>query len=153
MLRKVAICVLLASPFLATGCGSSDDATSDEDKQAITKLVDEVNSATQAKDASAFCLIIQPSAVEETFHGIDRCVKETKPILEAAGDQPTLEVENIEVDGDVAKVSFKGGTGGEVNFVREGSQWYVPLTSEDAGAKAGEPSGGELPDPEDVSGS
>ena len=62
--------------------------TSEEDTQAITELVDDLNQATRDKDASAFCLIIQPSAVEETFLDIDRCVRETEPILEAAGDQP-----------------------------------------------------------------
>ena len=130
MLRKVAICAVLATAMVVVGCGSSGDETSEEDTQAITELVDDLNRATQEKDASAFCLIIQPSAVEETFLDIDRCVRETEPILEAAGEQPQLEIENIEVDGDLAKVTFTGSAGGEANFVKEDGRWFVPLTTE-----------------------
>ncbi|MDQ5894203.1 MAG: hypothetical protein QG596_464 [Actinomycetota bacterium] len=130
MLRKVAICAVLATTMVVAGCGSSGDETSEEDTRAITELVDDLNRATQEKDASAFCLIIQPSAVEETFLDIDRCVRETEPILEAAGDQPQLEIENIEVDGDLAKVTFTGSAGGEANFVKEDGRWFVPLTTE-----------------------
>lgn len=143
MLRKVAICALMATTLLAAGCGSSEDSPSEEDTQAINKLVADLNEATQEKDASAFCLLIQPSAVDETFHGIDQCVKETKPILKNATDQPVLEVEDIIVEGDQATVTFPQG---EANFVREGSQWYLPLTSNDLGTEPGEPSGGDLPD-------
>jgi hypothetical protein len=131
MLRKVAICALIASTLVAVGCGDSGDSTSDADTQAIKELVTKMNEATQARDASAFCLIMQPSAVEKTFHDIDRCVSETRPILKAAGKQPELEVESVEVDGDVATVQFAGDAGGEARFVREGSQWYVPLDTGD----------------------
>jgi len=121
---------------MASGCGSSDDSTSDADDQAIRELVSKLNQATQDKDASAFCLIMQPSAVDETFHDIDRCVSETKPILESAGKQPVLKVDTIEVDGDVANVTFAGGTGNEAKFVREDGQWYVPLDQGDVNADA-----------------
>jgi hypothetical protein len=134
MLRKVAICALAGAALMAPGCGSSDDSTSQADDQAIRELVTKLNDATQKQDASAFCLIMQPSAVDETFHDIDRCVSETKPILEAAGEQPVLKVDTIEVDGDVANVTFTGGTGSEAKFVREDGQWYVPLSQSDVGA-------------------
>lgn len=139
----------MATTLLAVGCGGSDGGTSEEDEQAITELVDKLNQATAAKDASALCLLVQPSGVEETFHGIDRCVSETKPILKAAGKQPELKIENIEIDGDTAKVTFEGSAGGETSFVKEDGQWFVPLVSNEAGVEAGEPSGGELPDPGD----
>ena len=127
MLRKVAISAILAAALLVAGCGDSEETTSDADIREIRELVTEVNAATKEKDASAFCLLIQPSAIEETFVDIDRCVRETKPILEQAGTQPTLEVEDVDVDGDLASVTFAGGTGTEATFVREGGQWYVPL--------------------------
>lgn len=136
MLRTVAICVLMATSLLAAGCGSSEDSTSEEDSQEITELVDRLNDAAREKDASEYCLIMQPSAVEETFHGIDRCVKETEAILEAAGEQPALTIEQIEVDGDVALVKFEGSAGSEARFVREEGQWYLPFgnETEDSGA-------------------
>ncbi|HRV59816.1 MAG: hypothetical protein KDB54_03750 [Solirubrobacterales bacterium] len=133
MLRKAAICALMATTLtctalVAAGCGGSDDSTSEEDNQAITDLVSKLNQATRDKDASEFCLIMQPSAVDETFHDIDRCVSETKPILQAAGKQPVLKVESIEVNGDIATVTFAGSSGNEAKFVREDGQWYVPLS-------------------------
>jgi hypothetical protein len=128
MLRKVAICALAGAALMVSGCGNSDDSTSQADDQAIRELVTKLNEATRKQDASAFCLIMQPSAVDETFHDIDRCVSETKPILEAAGKQPVLKVDTIEVDGDVANVTFTGGAGSEAKFVREDGQWYVPLS-------------------------
>jgi len=131
MLRKAAICALMVSALVVVGCGSSDDSTSDADVQAIKELVTKMNQATEDKDASAFCLIMQPSAVQKTFHDIDRCVSETKPILEAAGKQPVLKVEGVDVAGDVATVRFAGEAGGEAQFVKEGSQWYVPLDAGD----------------------
>lgn len=145
MLRTAATCVFLAAALLAGGCGSSDESTSEEDTRAINQLVADINEATSEKDASAFCLLIQPSAVEETFYDIDRCVAETRKILRTAGEQPALTVETVEVDGDVAKVTFSGGASGEANFVREGGRWYLPIEP-DAGAESGEPSGSELPD-------
>lgn len=139
MVRTAAICALVATALLAVGCGGSDESASEEDKQAITTLVDELNKATEAKDASELCLMMQPSGVEETFHGVDRCVKETNAILKAAGDQPELKVESIEIDGDLALVTFAGNAGGEVSFVREGSQWYLPLGSGEADAETDDP--------------
>lgn len=128
MLRNVAICALIGSATLVSACGGSDDSTSSEDSQAITELVAKLNQATQEKDASAFCLIMQPSAVEQTFHDIDRCVSETTPILKAAGDQGVLKIDTIEVNGDIAAVTFQGGTSREAKFVKEDGQWYVPLS-------------------------
>lgn len=126
----------MATTLLVAGCGGSDDESSAEDEQAITELVAELNEATRAKDASALCLMMQPSGVEATFNGIDRCVRETKAILKAAGEQPAVEVENIEIDGDQANVTFTGSASGPVSFVREGSQWYLPLSTDEAGVRA-----------------
>lgn len=142
MLRKAAICAMLGAALVSGGCGSSEDSTSEADEQEIRELVADVNRATAEKDASAFCLLIQPSAIEETFYDIDRCVSETRAILKQVGEQPKLTVESIEVDGDVATVQFSGSAGGAANFVREQGRWYVPLLN---GADAGEPAGSELP--------
>lgn len=144
MLRKAAICALLGTALLMGGCGSSDDSTSQADEQEIRELVADVNQATAEKDASAFCLLIQPSAIKETFYDIDRCVSETRAILDKVGEQPKLTVESIEVDGDVATVQFSGSAGGAANFVREQGRWYVPLLN---GTGAGGAAGSELPAP------
>lgn len=129
MLRRVVTCALLATAILAVGCGSSDDSDTEADEQKIRELVAKVNQATSEKDASAFCLLIQPSEIETTFHTIDRCVNETRKILREAGDQPQLEIETIAVDGDTATVQFVGRARGEAAFVRESEQWYLPLNA------------------------
>jgi len=131
MLRKVAICALTASALLVAGCGGSGDSTSEADDQAIHELVAKLNTATKDKNASEFCLLVQPSAIEKTFHDIDRCVSETKKILKTAGDQPVLKVDSITVDGDLASVYFEGDAGNSAMFVKEGGQWYVPLSQSD----------------------
>ncbi len=55
-------------------------------------------------------------------------MSETTPILKAAGDQGVLKVDTIEVNGDIAAVTFQGGTSREAKFVKEDGQWYVPLS-------------------------
>lgn len=143
MLREAAICALMTAALVTAGCGGSDDSASDEDTAAIEGLVTKLNAATSEKNASEFCLIMQPSAVDETFHGIDQCVRETRPILKSAGEQPELKVESVEVDGDVARVQISGSVGDEAIFVREGGQWYVPLNTRDVVDGTSESDGGE----------
>lgn len=134
MLRKALTCALLAAAVVAAGCGGSDESTSEADEGAIRELVTKVNEAAANKDASAFCLLFQPSGIEATFHDIDRCVSETRQILKNAGEQPELRVESIEVDGDQATVTFAGNTLTEYNVVKEGGHWYWPIDPGDVGA-------------------
>ncbi|MBN8867030.1 MAG: hypothetical protein J0H98_05715 [Solirubrobacterales bacterium] len=142
MLRKIAICALMATTLVAAGCGGSDDSTSDADSQAINALVDELNRVTAEKDAAGFCDVILPSQVESTFHGKGRCVKETKAILVQAGDQPAVKVENIKVDGDQAEVEFADKSGQAI-FIKEGGKWYLPLSTDDTSASSSDSSGSE----------
>lgn len=137
MFARAAAIALTLTLLAVAGCGGSDETDTEADNEAIRELVAKLNEATSSKDASAFCLIIQPSAVEETFNGIDQCVRETRPILRLAGEQDPLEIENIEVDGDIATVSFQGGTGSEARLVREDGQWYVPLNQATATGDSG----------------
>lgn len=128
MLKKLATIGLIGAALVATGCGGSDDSGSEEDTQAITALVEELNRVTADKDAAAFCDVMQPTQVEETFHSVDRCVSETEKILKQAGEQPVLEIEDISVDGDRAEVQFAGRAGTAV-LVKEDGEWYVPFSS------------------------
>lgn len=120
--------VAAAGALLVAGCG--DDGSADEaDQEAITALVAELNRVTEEKDAKGFCDVMQPSRIESTFRSHARCVKETAAILEQAGDQPTLEVDSVEVEGDTALVKFTGRNG-EAPLVREDGEWYIPLEAE-----------------------
>lgn len=128
MLKKLATISLIGAALLASGCGGSDDSASDADKQALTTLVEDLNRVTAEKDAAGFCDVMQPSQIDETFHSKARCVSETKKILKAAGEQPVLSIEDIQVDGDIAQVQF-AGRAGTATFVKEDGKWYVPFSN------------------------
>lgn len=131
MKTKLTLVSLLATAtLLAAGCGGDDSSSeSTEDTQAITSLITEINRVTKEKDAQGFCAVMSPTGVTEQFNTQTQCVRETTKILKLTGsDEPTLEIENIEVDGDTAVVDLKGAGGGApVNLVKEGGKWYVPL--------------------------
>jgi len=129
------VTALAITALAAAGCGGDDDSSSDaEDTAAITELVAEINRVTEDKDAQGFCALIQPSGVKSEFDTQTKCVEETAVVLEQnAGSQPTLEIEEISIDGDEATVDLKSNVGGApVNLVKEGGKWYIPLTSEDS---------------------
>lgn len=121
----VTLAVIATGAVLLAGCGG-DDGTSDADEKAINSLVAELNRVTSEKDAGGFCDVMQPSSLETVFNTRARCIKETKAILDQAGEQPTLEVDSIEIDGDQALVKFTGRNG-EAPLIKEGDDWYVPL--------------------------
>ncbi|MGK2956196.1 MAG: hypothetical protein ACSLFI_11075 [Solirubrobacterales bacterium] len=133
MRLKLATLVLAATFVVSTGCGGSDDSTSADTKQDeadITALVSDINTVTKDKDAQGFCALMQPSGVTEVFNTQSQCVRETEKILEQSREtEPTLEIENISIDGDTATVELANDAGGApVNLVKEGGKWYVPLT-------------------------
>ncbi|HMT03973.1 MAG: hypothetical protein KDB48_02495 [Solirubrobacterales bacterium] len=136
MLRKAATMSLLVAILIVAGCGGSEEPVSQEDTAAITTLVGELNRVTADRDADGFCELMQPTQMEATFHTLKRCIKETQAILDQAGDQPTLEIESMEVDGDTAMVVFTGAAGRELELVRENGFWYIPFTTDDNGDSA-----------------
>jgi len=134
-IKLTLVSLLATATLLAAGCGGDDSSSeSSEDTQAITALITEINRVTKEKDAQGFCAVMSPTGVTEQFNTQSQCVRETTKILKLTGsDEPKLEIENIEVDGDTATVDLKGAGGGApVNLVKEGGKWYVPLVdSED----------------------
>lgn len=142
MLKKVATIGLIGAALLASGCGGSDDSANEEDTQALTALVEELNRVTSEKDAAGFCDVMQPSQVEDTFHSKERCVSETEKILKQAGEQPVLDVEDIQVDGDQAEVKFAGRAGTAI-FVKEDGEWYVPFSTGETSDSSADTEGSE----------
>jgi len=140
MKRTLALIAVVATGALALAACGGDDGASDADRRAIDDLVTELNRVTAEKDAAGFCAMMQPSRIEETFSSRGRCVRETKAILEQAGDQPTLDVESIEVEGDTAEVKFAGRSGPAL-LVREDGKWYIPLAAEASATGGGAATG------------
>jgi len=137
MLKKLATIGLVGAALLGAGCGGSDESASEEDRQSLTRLVEELNRVTSEKDAEGFCDVMQPSQIDETFHTKAKCVSETKKILKQAGEQPVLSIEDIQVDGDRAEVRFAGRAGTAI-FVKEDGRWYVPFSTDGTDAEESE---------------
>ncbi|MEX0620972.1 MAG: hypothetical protein WD181_05260 [Solirubrobacterales bacterium] len=119
--------LLLAGAVAIAGCGGSD-ASSEADTVAINELVVEFNRANAQKDGAAVCGLLQPSTFSYSFSSKAKCASETSQILELAGRQPELVVEDITIDGNTANVSFAGRSG-EAPLVKEGNSWYLALDS------------------------
>jgi hypothetical protein len=118
-------CLLAAGALVLAGCGGGDSGQ-EADTEAINQVVTDINQANDERDGAAYCELLQPSNFLETFDSMNECATETDQILEQAGDQPDLEVEDISIDGDTANVSFVGRSG-EAPFVKEGDSWYLVL--------------------------
>ncbi len=134
-IKLTLVTVLAMSVLGAAGCGGDGDSSGDEEEtKAITALVAEINRVTKDRDAQGFCALMQPSGVKKEFNTQTRCVEETAVILERnAGAQPTLEIQEISIDGDKATVDLESNVGGApVNLVKEGGKWYVPFGGEDS---------------------
>jgi len=137
-IKLTLVSLLAMATLMAAGCGGGDSSSDNsEDTEAITALITEINRVTKDQDAQGFCAVMSPSGVKATFNTQSRCVSETKKILEqTGGNEPTLEIEDIQIDGDNATVDLKGAGGGApVSLIKEGGKWYVPLnTGEVSGA-------------------
>lgn len=138
-MRPTAALPILAAVVVAiTACGGGDNSDSAADEQEITALVGELNRITADRDAAGFCDVMQPSGVKANFNTRRRCVRETTQILDQAGKQPTLNIDEISVDGDLATVSLEGGVG-ELSLARENGRWFVAFSDASPGGSG--PSG------------
>lgn len=134
----------IAVTLLGVGCGGGGDSENSADSQEITRLVGELNRITAQKDASGFCDVMQPSGVEANFNTHSRCVEETALILKQAGEQPTLNIADIKVDGDQATVDLEG-TVGELSLVKENDRWYIAFSDLGTGSQSSDSSAGGQP--------
>ena len=141
MKTRTRLALLLAAGMLViAGCGGGDSG-SEADTAAINEVVAEINRANAEQDGAAYCDLLQPSTFFESFNSKAKCATETDQILEQAGEQPELVVEDITIDGDTANVSFVGRSG-EAPFVKEGDSWYLAL-GQGTATPAEEPAAGE----------
>jgi hypothetical protein len=134
------VCLLAVGALVVAGCGGGDSGN-EADTAAIEQVVAEINRANSEQDGAAYCDLLQPSTFFDSFSSRSRCASETEQILEQAGEQPELVVEDITIDGDTANVSFVGRSG-EAPFVKEGDSWYLALGQPTA-APVEDPGSGE----------
>jgi hypothetical protein len=137
---KKLVLACLAGALILSGCGS-DSSSQEADRAAITEAVDGINTAVRDGDGGAYCDLLEPdtflgaSSPDATFNSKQQCATETDRILEQAGRQPALNIENISFEGDDAALASFTGRNGEARFVKVNGEWYLSL-----GAVAGDSS-------------
>lgn len=138
MRTKSKLALVLAAGVLAvSGCGR-DDSSQEADRVAITEAVDSINSAVADKDGAAYCALLEPATFfgadtpEAAFDSQAQCARETDQILKQAGDQPTLELQEITFEGDDAALATFTGRNGEARFVKVDDTWYLSLGASEA---------------------
>ncbi len=123
---------LVAVTLAISGCGG-DDSSQEADRAAITNAIEGINAAAREKDGAAYCDLLEPgtflgaSTPTAAFNSKEQCARETNQILEQAGDQPELEIEDISFDGDEAAIATFIGRNGEARFVKVDGNWYLSL--------------------------
>ncbi len=129
----VPLTLLVAAPLLLAACGSDDGGSEDEDQ--ITAAIERASTT----DEAATCTEVQTQAFTEQTEftqgqeAVAVC-EENAGDGEVAGD--SVEVENIEVDGEsaTADVTFTGGgLNGQalaVSLVKEEDQWKLDSLDE-----------------------
>lgn len=129
----VPLTLLVAAPLLLAACGSDDGGSEDEDQ--ITAAIEQAATT----DEAANCTEVQTQAFSEQTEftqgaeAVTTC-EENAGDGDIAGD--SVEVENIEVDGETATadVTFTGGgLNGQalaVSLVKEGGQWKLDSLDE-----------------------
>jgi ketosteroid isomerase-like protein len=128
---------LVAGALAVSGCGG-DDSSQEADRAAISDTVASINSAVSEGDGAAYCALLEPATFfgadtpDATFDSQEQCARETDQILEQAGDQPALEVEEITFEGDDAALATFTGRSGEARFVKVDDTWYLSLGASEA---------------------
>ena len=127
------LAVLAAAAFLLAACGDDDDDSS-QDQDDITAAIEE--SATT--NAPENCTTLQTQAFTEQteFTSGEEAVTACERNVGDDVAAESVEVENVEVDGDsaTAEATFTGGSlGGQslaISLVKEGDQWKLDSLDE-----------------------
>jgi ketosteroid isomerase-like protein len=123
---------LVAAALAVSGCGS-EGSSQEADRAAITDAIEGINTAVREKDGAAYCDLLEPdtflgaSTPDAAFNSKEQCAQETDQILDQAGDQPELQIEDISFEGDDAALASFTGRNGEARFVRVDDQWFLSL--------------------------
>ena len=129
----VPLALLAAAPFLLAACGGDDSSSQDEDD--ITAAIEQAGTTDEASN----CTELQTQSFTEQTEfasgeeAITTC-EESAGDGDVAGD--SVEVSNVEVDGDTAtaEAAFTGGgLDGQtlsISLVKEGDQWKLDSQDE-----------------------
>ena len=126
MRRTLAIAVVLALGLSACGSSDSDSKPSGTAQEQITKVVDNLSTAGQRRDAERICKdILAKQLVEELKSAGGDCLTEMDRAIKDATDFD-LKISQIKVTGNSATARVRQGDDGDTavfSFVKEGDVW------------------------------
>ena len=126
MRRTLAIAAVLALGLSACGSSDSDSKPSGTAQEQITKVVDNLSTAGQRRDAERICKeILAKQLVEELKSAGGDCLTEMDRAIKDATDFD-LKVSQIKVTGNSATARVRQGDDGDTavfSFVKEGDDW------------------------------
>jgi hypothetical protein len=128
--RPIAGAALLATAALAAaGCGAAQTNSSSKfkgEQGQVAKVVDDLSSAGQHKDAAKICSsILSKSLVAQLKAAGADCQQEMKKAIDDA-DSYDLQVQSVTVDGNQAQARVRQGSKGPFatfQFVKENGGW------------------------------
>ena len=125
----VPLTLIVAAPLVLGACGSSDDGGSDDEDQ-ITEVI--TTSVTSTDPADCTKLETQQFLEQSNFSTGEEAVKDCEAdASDTTNDPDSVEVSDIEVDGDTAtaNVTVSGGpldgSTLSVELVKSGDQWQL----------------------------
>src|SRR3954447_10744740 len=130
LLRPITRAALRPPPALAAaGCGAAQTNSSSKfkgEQGQVAKVVDDLSSAGQHKDAAKICKnILSTSLVAQLKAAGGDCQQEMKKAIDDA-DTYDLQVQGVSIDGNQAQAHVRQGTKGPFatfQFVRENGGW------------------------------
>jgi hypothetical protein len=126
MRRTLAIAAVLALGLSACGSSDSDSKPSGTPQEQITKVVDNLSTAGQRRDAERICTeVLAKQLVEELKTAGGDCLTEMDRAIKDATDFD-LKISQIKVTGNSATARVRQGEDGETavfSFVKEGNVW------------------------------
>ena len=126
MRRTLATAAVLALGLSACGSSDSDSKPSGTAQEQITKVVDNLSTAGQRRDAERICKeILAKRLVDELKTAGGDCVTEMDRAIKDATDFD-LKISQIKVTGNSATARVRQGEDGETavfSFVKEGNVW------------------------------
>ena len=115
--------------LLAAGCG---DSRAEENTSAAREAAERYVEALREGDAGAACEVLSRGAIDELEDRADAPCPEALTVALGAGGEAgeelgELRLTEVNVAGDVATATIRGGPGGEVTnqMVRERGEWKL----------------------------
>ena len=128
-MRPHALLALVAAALLLAGCGAAQESSADRFSGAeadVARVVEDLQSAAQSKDAPKICNeILARALVAQLKSARADCVDEMSKAIEDVDDFD-LEVRDVSVTGTTARARVQQGSNGRqttLSFARAGPDW------------------------------